>query len=508
MIALSRRALLGLAGGIGVAALTGCASDGPGTGQLLTSNRALPEPFHTPLPIPPVAKSIRRDDTTDYYVVTQRAADVEILPGVRTTIWGYDGIFPGPTFVGRSGRAMVVTVRNELPVPTSTHLHGGVTPPNSDGFPTDLVVPTGYNVHAGAHAHVGASTTGWQYHDKTKDYVYPMAQRGATLWYHDHRMDFTAPQVWRGLAGAFIVRDDAEDQLGLPGGERDIPLFICDRAFAADGSLRYPSLDPTLTNPGVTEEFMPGVFGDVILVNGAPWPQLEVSNARYRFRLINGSNARRFQLRLSTGGFTQIGSDGGLLAAPVEHTALTIAPGERYDVVVDFSRYRVGEQITLINALGEGRTADVMRFVVTRSEPDSSRVPAVLSTVPKLAGSDAVATRQFDFRWRDNQWTINGRSYDPTAVIATPKLDTVELWRFTSDFHHPVHLHLAQFQVLSRNGRAPLALDGGWKDTVDIRPYEVVEVLARFVGYRGRYMIHCHNLEHEDMAMMANFQVL
>jgi FtsP/CotA-like multicopper oxidase with cupredoxin domain len=253
---------------------------------------------------------------------------------------------------------------------------------------------------------------------------------------------------------------------------------------------------------------MPGVFGDVILVNGAPWPQLEVSNARYRFRLINGSNARRYQLRLSTGGFTQIGSDGGLLAAPVEHTALTIAPGERYDVVVDFSRYRVGEQITLINALGEGRTADVMRFVVTRSEPDSSRVPAVLSTVPKLAGSDAVATRQFDFRWRDNQWTINGRSYDPTAVIATPKLDTVELWRFTSDFHHPVHLHLAQFQVLSRNGRAPLALDGGWKDTVDIRPYEVVEVLARFVGYRGRYMIHCHNLEHEDMAMMANFQVL
>jgi spore coat protein A len=508
MIALSRRALLGLAGGIGVAALTGCASDGPGTGHLLTSNRALPEPFRTPLPIPPVAKSIRRDDTTDYYVVTQRAADVEILPGVRTTIWGYDGIFPGPTFVGRSGRAMVVTVRNELPVPTSTHLHGGVTPPNSDGFPTDLVVPTGYNVHAEAHAHVGASTTGWQYHDRTKDYAYPMAQRGATLWYHDHRMDFTAPQVWRGLAGAFIVRDDAEDQLGLPGGERDIPLFICDRAFAADGSLRYPSRDPTLTNPGVTQEFMPGVFGDVILVNGAPWPQLEVSNARYRFRLINGSNARRYQLRLSTGGFTQIGSDGGLLAAPVEHTALTIAPGERYDVVVDFSRYRVGEQITLINALGEGRTADVMRFVVTRSEPDSSRVPAVLSTVPKLAATDAVATRQFDFRRRDNQWTINGKSYDPSAVLATPKLDTVELWRFTSDFHHPVHLHLAQFQVLSRNGRAPLALDGGWKDTVDIRPYEVVEVLARFEGYRGRYMIHCHNLEHEDMAMMANFQVV
>ncbi|WP_211212778.1 multicopper oxidase domain-containing protein [Nonomuraea coxensis] len=151
-----------------------------------------------------------------------------------------------------------------------------------------------------------------------------------------------------------------------------------------------------------------------------------------------------------------------------------------------------------------------MRFVVARRAPDDSAVPRVLSRAaarPVDVGA-AVATRRFDFRRAQTAWTINGRPYRPGVPLARPRLGTAEIWRFSSDFHHPVHVHLAHFLVLARNGRPPAATDGGWKDTVDVRPYEVVDVLARFAGHRGRYMLHCHNLEHEDMAMMADFDVV
>jgi spore coat protein A len=505
-----RRTVLSLAGGAGLAALTGgcgTTADGPGTGALLTSGLPLPPAFTTPLPIPPTARPVRTVGGTDHYLLTQREASVRLLPGVDTTIWGYDGVFPGPTFRARSGRPMVVTVRNELPVPTSTHLHGGVTPAESDGFPTDLIVPTGY-APAPSHAH-GASTGHVPtLHHGSRDYRYPMTQRAGTLWYHDHRMDFTAPQVWRGLAGMFIVTDEVDDALPLPRDDRDIPLMICDRSFDADGQLSYPSKG---NRPGARDEFMAGLFGDVILVNGAPWPRHEVANVRHRLRLVNGSNARHYRLALRgpvPGHFVQVGSDGGLLAAPVTHTELPIAAGERFDVVVDFAAYPVGSEVTLVNLDGTGSTADVMKFVVTRTATDDTRVPPVLASVPLLDRADAVVTRTFDFRTQGGHWTINGEAYDPGDALATPRIDTVELWRFTSDFHHPIHVHLGHFQVLSRTGRNPSPTDGGWKDTVDVHPYEVVEVLVRFSGHRGRYMMHCHNLEHEDMAMMANFDVV
>jgi spore coat protein A len=266
----------------------------------------------------------------------------------------------------------------------------------------------------------------------------------------------------------------------------------------------------------VQAAFAEGVMGDVILVNGAPWPVLEVATRRYRFRLLNASNARRYQLRLdppppSGPVFTQIGSDNGLLPAPRELNDVTISCAERFDVVVDFSAYPVGTEVTLVNALGQGGTGEVMRFRVVRQEKDDSTVPAKLADVVPLSRAEAVRTRQFDFRLAGvdpHHWQINGHSFDPAASLAAPRLNTVELWRFTSDFHHPVHVHLAHFQVLSRNGGDPLATDGGWKDTVDIRPYEVLEVLVKFAGHKGRYMLHCHNIEHEDMAMMANFDVV
>jgi spore coat protein A len=265
-------------------------------GTLLKSAAKLPEPFRVPLPIPPVLEPIRTDATTDYYRITQKISQAEILPDLRTEIWGYDGIFPGPTIVSRSGRRTVVRHRNELPVPTAVHLHGGVTPPEHDGYPSDVVMPSG-GWHDGHRGHLELNVIG----EGSFDYEYPLEQPAAALWYHDHRMDFTGPQVYKGLAGFHLIHDDVEQALELPARERDVPLMICDRSFARDGSFRYPSLDPSLEGrPGVRAEYMSGVLGDCILVNGAPWPVLEVTNTRYRFRLLNASPRQSALMSSST----------------------------------------------------------------------------------------------------------------------------------------------------------------------------------------------------------------
>jgi spore coat protein A len=245
-------------------------------GALLKSAAKLPEPFTIPLPIPPVLEPVHTDASADYYAITQKVGRAEILPGLKTEVWGYNGIFPGPTIESRRGRQTVIRHRNELPVPTVVHLHGGKTPPEHDGYPTDVVMPIGGRKpgHGNHGRHAELNVIG----ERTFDYKYPLDQPAATLWYHDHRMDFTGPQVYKGLAGFHLIQDDEEEVLGLPSGERDIPLMICDRSFTEDGSFNYPSLDPSLKGePGVEPEYMSGVLGDCILVNGAPWPVLLTS---------------------------------------------------------------------------------------------------------------------------------------------------------------------------------------------------------------------------------------
>ena len=485
---------------------------GPGQpGRLLPSQTALPAPYQVALPVPGRLAPVRTDTTTDYYEITQQVAQLRILPGLATAAWTYGGTFPGPTIVSRSGRRTVVRHRNDLPQPVVVHLHGGHTPADSDGYPIDLILPASGAMPAG-HNMAGMSGMAGAGRDVTtgeRTYTYPMNQRAATLWYHDHRMGHTGLGVWRGLAGFHLVDDDTSDALPLPRGDRDLPLMIVDRSFAEDGSFRYPEVP----GGGVTERYMNGVLGDVILVNGAPWPVARVDPARYRLRLLNASNARRYRLELDPqppGGsaLVQIGSDGGLLARPVGHDALEVAPAERFDVVVDFSRYRPGAQVRLVNRLGTGGTAEVMRFDVTgQDRGDDSAVPdrlAADAVAPSPRG--ATATRTFAFRQgRGGTWTINDLAYRPGRALARPRLGTVEIWRFVTDFHHPVHLHLDHFQVLSRNGGDPGAYDAGWKDTVDVRPSEAVEILTRFTDYQGAFLLHCHNLEHEDMAMMADF---
>ncbi|GGU21244.1 multicopper oxidase family protein [Nocardioides albus] len=515
---LRRRTLLGAGLAVPITgSLTACGDTHGQTGQVLASAARLPEAYATPLPLPPVKRP-----AGGLIEIAQRHASVEILPGLKTEMMTYDGVFPGPTLETRRGETVTVRHTSSLTLPTATHLHGGHTPAESDGWPTDLLVPPSFNTYqvpqTGHDGHAPMADPLAQVSTGERDYRYPLDQPATTLWYHDHRMDFTAPQVWRGLAGFHIVRDAEEDALSLPRGEREIPLMIADRAFDEDGALRYPALDPELLGqPGVEDRYMAGVLGDVILVNGAPWPEAEVDAAQYRLRLLNGSNARRYELSLRTAdgkplAFTQIGSDGGLLARPVQHDAITMASGERFDVVVDFRSLAPGTTVELRNALGTGRTAQVMRFRIARRATDDVRVPERLADVPEPEKPDGAVVRRWHFRQAKvhgrKGWGINGKPFDPAVPQAQVPLGSTEIWEFFTDAHHPVHVHLSPFQVLRRGNRGPGPMDHGWKDTVDVRPYEAVRVRVRFEKYAGRFLIHCHNLEHEDMAMMAGFETV
>ncbi|GGK69910.1 spore coat protein A [Sphaerisporangium melleum] len=525
----TRRQALGIGGALGLTAFAGLSTAAalsrrpPATGAQLRSALPLPPAFRTPLPLPAVLKPVATVGGVDRYEVTQREAAIEILPGVRTPMWTYEGVFPGPTIEARRGRPVTVTHRNELPVPTVVHLHGGHTTAASDGYPTDLVLPEGRHdaTHMAHHMHdmPGMGDPRAVVTRLTRDYTFPMDQRSTMLWYHDHRMDFTAPAIWRGLAGLHIIRDEEEEGLGLPAGDRELPLVITDRAFDGEGGLLYPSLDPGLRErPGVRESYLAGVLGDVILVNGAPWPVHEVDAVRHRLRVLNASNARHYELEAVTDDgrrldLVQIGADQGLLAGPVTHRSLPIAPAERYDLVVDFSGVPAGGRVRLRNRLGSGRTREVMAFRIARTAADPSRVPPVLSRdLPSWQRPDAARVRDFSFRagrmHGGHGWLIGGLPFDPARTDVTTRLGDVEIWRLIADVHHPVHLHLVGFRVLSRGGRAPRPHDAGLKDTLSLRPGESAEIITRFTGYRGRYLFHCHNAEHEDMGMMANLEII
>jgi spore coat protein A len=444
--------------------------------------------FQNPLRIPRVLAPLRTDETTDYYEITQQKSETEIVLGLPTQVWGYNGMFPGPTIQARKGRTVVVKQINQLGTPTVVHLHGGVTPPESDGFATDMIMPR-----------------------ESRIYRYPNNQRAATLWYHDHAMDCTGKNIYMGLAGFYLLEDDEEQALGLPKREFDIPLMIQSRKFGSDGSLIY---DP--------REAL-GAKGDTILINGVPWPRMEVATRKYRFRILNGSNANVYRLALSSNKpLIQIATDGGLLRAPIAQKSIPVAMAERVEVIIDFSDYPIGTRVMLQDLHGKGPGRELMRFDVVRREPDDAVVPTQLSEMESIPQRLAARTRNFVFSGRPSLsgsvsalWTINHKQFDPDQPIAKPRYGDTEIWQFVNHrtlgvlaLLHSVHVHLISFQILDRNEKPPLPHETGWKDTVLLEKGEQVRVIARFEGYTGRYMMHCHNLEHEDHTMMARFDVI
>ena len=450
------------------------------------------ERFAVPLAIPPTIKPSRTEGNTDFYNVTEFATVATILPGLRTPVWTYNGTTPGPTFDTLKGRVSRVTITNHLGVPTTTHLHGGDTPPQFDGHPLDLVQP-------------GASFT----------HVYPGDNSAATLWYHDHAIHATGRNVYMGLAGFFLVRDEVELGLGLPKGPPfEVPLVFQDRLFNADGSLFYPEKEPGLP-------VRQGVFGDVILVNGTPFPFLKVQRRKYRFRLLNGSNARFYNFELSTGDpITVIGSDGGFLQRPVETRDLFMVQAERYDVVIDFAKYPIGTQVVLRNTIAPDpfgdpvdpdKVREVMRFDVTADAGDDFEIPSVLGPGPIANAADAIRTRTWEFERSNGAWVINDNLFDGNRIDAFPQFGTTEIWEFVNrsgGWLHPIHPHLVEFRMLDRNGAPPKPYETGPKDVCALGPNQTIRVAMKFVDFRGLYAFHCHNIEHEDHDMMTQFKVV
>jgi spore coat protein A len=484
--------------------------------------------FVDPLPIPPIARPHGQrahpaypDRMLPYYRMEMRAFKAQLhrdLPA--TPLWGYDGLSPGPTFETTRGEPLLVDWVNALPtqhflpidhnihgaesdkpaVRTVTHVHGARAPAESDGFPEDWYVP-------------GHSLL----------YHYPNGQDATTLWYHDHAMGITRLNMYAGLFGAFNIRDAEEQALGLPSGEYDLPLILCDRLIAQDGQLYYPvSDDPSA--PWVSE-----CYGDAVLCNGKLYPYLEVEPRRYRLRLINVANTRFFDLSLSHGRpFQQIGSDQGLLAAPTDRLRVELYPAERAEVIVDFAGL-AGKTVQLrhqSDAIMEFRVRDLGRR-------DTSKVPAVLRPVTRIDPATAIRDRVLALGEQDDAggnpmiMLLGGKSWsDP--ITENPRQNSTETWSLlnvTGDTH-PIHLHLVRFQIVDRRpfdlfawnahrvvkytgpAQPPPAHEAGWKDTVRADPGVVTRIVMRFEGKPGRYVWHCHYLEHEDNEMMRPYQLL
>jgi FtsP/CotA-like multicopper oxidase with cupredoxin domain len=509
---LSRRDVLKIAGigAVGAAGATVLPWSGVLEAQTVSmlAPRDMPKPFQmrfrTPPVLRPIATKMDPDGVpVDLFSVTERAFKARILPnGLTTTLWGYAGISPGPTIHATTNRRSVVRVRNHLPptnpflgydATTSTHLHGSESLPQFDGYASDVTAPGFY-----------------------KDYQYPNTERAVSLWYHDHGIMHTSENVYYGLAAQYPIHDDFERRM-LPQGEFDIPLTVSDALFRADGELGF-------------SDNASGLWGDVVLANGVPWPVMRVKRRIYRFRMLAAGISRSWRFQLNDGDpMVIVGTDGGLVPKPQTVSQWRQGTAERYEFLIDFARYRAGERVILRNLSNPNNVdfADtdlVMAFDVTdepfdHSDPTWNTIPESLFTddpVMRLKPSDAVRTRRLQFSHDGGQWRINGKTWEDVIdsgfqfCLARPKLNDVEIWELSNPgggWFHPVHIHLLEFKILERNGKPPFDYELGPKDVAYTGENETVKVIMKFGPHTGRYMIHCHNLVHEDHDMMGQFGV-
>jgi spore coat protein A, manganese oxidase len=531
-------------------------SPAPAAAQLLDPTTLMK--FVDPLPNPlanPIAPSGTMNGSPLYQVSIGQFQQQLHRDLPATTLWGYNNLYPGPTFIVNSGQKIHVQWTNNLvgsggqplnhllPYDTTlhgahahlpqarivTHLHGGVTEAASDGHPEHWYSP---NPAAPANGMGGPAGNSYvtTYHNN---------QRAGNLWYHDHAMGITRLNVYAGMAGAYFIRDPHEQALNLPSGQYEIPLVLQDRQFYSDGRLHYPSEPHEPLPPGFPSEasIVPHFMGDVNLVNGKIWPQMEVEPRKYRFRMLNGANSRTYNLVLDDGGgpttFHQIGTDVGLLAMRADRQQLLLGPADRSDVIVDFSQFQPGQTINLRNIGPDGpygldgggpadpnTTGQVMQFkIVPPTAPDTSSLPTQLVPLTRYNEADAVVHRRLTLVQGTDDYgrplmLLDGKMWeDPTSEIS--RLGDLEIWEienFTRD-SHPIHLHLAHMQILDKKHRqtGPIPLEPwelGWEDTVMINPRETVRLFVMFEQFLGEYVWHCHMLEHEDHEMMRRLNVI
>ena len=481
----------------------------------LAVTRQLPmlSPVAPSAPAPHVAGPLYLPPTVspDGLVLTARATTAEIAPGVRSPVMTLGDGPIAPTIRARTGDRARITLRNALDEPTILHWHGLRPPEKDDGHPRLAIAP------------------GAEYR-----YDFVLDEPAGTYWYHPHPHMRTAAQVHLGMAGFLVITDRDEQALSLPDGDHELCLALQDKRPDPNGHIAY--------NVTMGHDMMEGLLGSAAYVNGVRQPSVEVDASLYRVRVLGAGSARIFRLGLSNGRpLTLIGTDGGLLDAPVSLPHLDLSTGERADLLLDFSGLAVGTRVMLtslpfdapyrgmggmgMGGMGRGRMGgmggggvipnggamDLLEFVVTRTSRASARVPARLVTLPPVDTSAISTTRTFRFRSAMMQHTINGAMFDMERIDVTVPFGATERWTFVNEgpFPHPVHMHAVRFRVLERvGGRNQLfPWERGWKDTVLVYPGESVSVMATFDRHAGRFLMHCHNLEHEDHGMMLNFAV-
>jgi bilirubin oxidase len=447
------------------------------------------------LPLRPLVRLTNSSSTPGVVEVSLRATpvDIELAPGVRTTFWSYNGSVPGPLIEAREGDRIRILFTNELAVQESTiHWHGMPVPSSEDGNPLDSVA-------AGA----------------TRVYEFALPPGcAASYWYHPHPHRVTHEQVFRGLAGVFLVKPAVDP---LPAGLIDTPLVVSD--LRLDSSYRIA--------PDSALDYMFGREGDVLLVNGGRRPVLATARgAAHRFRLFNATNARYLRLAFDGLTMTLIGTDGGLVEIPVPGLAeLLLAPGERAEVVVVINAdtalrnlpYDRGSMTmgmggvsrapeTILNVRVQGVSAAPIEL--PRQLRTLDRLPAatvtrqlVLGPAMTMGGMTGMTMGAF---------TINGRSFDMNRIDLAARVGEVELWEIINPtgMDHPFHLHGTQFQVAERvrAGVARAEPYLAWKDTVNVARGETVRFRVR-QDLPGLRMYHCHILEHEDQGMMGVLKV-
>jgi len=424
----------------------------------------------------------------------------------QTPMMRYNGLQLPPVIKAKRGTQMSVNVKNNLGEATTVHWHGFKIPAIEDGGPDNPIA-------------AGVSRT----------YRFTLAQAAGPLWFHPHAHGTTATQVYNGLAGGFIVTDDISASLEsgrqIPAGAYDIPMLIQDRRFAADNGSGTRAL--------AYQANVAGMLGDHVLINGVEMPGLRVETRQYRFRLFNGSNARTYDIALGDGRvFNIVATDGGLLNTPVPSNHVMLGAGERAEIVVNFGAYAPGDSVLLVSrafsavgpggggSLANGAAFNMMRFDVTTAVTDDvvlyTALPTNADINTRLTAADASVTRSFVMSMnmvmgQGMRFLINGRSFDITRVDERVASGATEIWDIsnTSPMAHPFHAHAIQWQILDRNGVPASGIDLGWKDTVLVQPNERVRFIGRFdpVINKGKYMYHCHILEHEEAGMMGIFEV-
>ncbi len=427
-----------------------------------------------PLEMPVILEDKNNDPNIADYELIAKEGETEFIEGLKTDTLGYNGSYLGPILRIKRGEKVNISVKNQLEVPTTLHWHGLLVDGEQDGGPLQGIEPK-----------------------QSWNPSFIVNQPAATLWYHPHFAGTTANQVYFGLSGLIYIEDEISNKLELPKeyGVNDIPLIVQDRNFQKDGNFDYRT------------SMMGVVPGEVIIINGTVNPYLEISEEKIRLRVLNASNSEYFKFSLSNNdSFQQIASDGGFLEKPISMNTISLAPGERAEIIVDF-KGNDEKKIFLMND-----NMKILEFKISENLKSSIEIDKTLTTIEEIAIGDNPVQREFVLESMGISGTINGKYYNMERIDEEVNINETEIWAIRNiggmmqTGGHPFHIHGTQFQIISRDGKKPPLGERGFKDTVFVRVGEEVLVRVRF-KYKGIYMYHCHILEHEDNGMMGQFEV-